>query len=243
MEKYCKNCGSPLNPEDEFCHDCGERVDRGTVTCANCHMTLSKDTKFCPNCGKPTGVASGFCPECGSDVEPNQDFCSECGTRIAAPKKPKRNLPDRQTLTVIGITVAVIAVVLVGAILAMGSFSQEAEPQEVEVGSTNFIIPGDFIIDPSTIDVDYQYSSALFAKGWSRDDGEMIYIATMTVPFNVNADDVLSSEGGLYQNMMGYDGYYTEEDGIYSFAFETGGYVCVVSVTDSSLLDEIECLG
>lgn len=243
MEKYCKNCGTGLNENDEFCPDCGTRIDKNTIACENCGQRIHKDVRFCPSCGHPTMEVNKFCPNCGTPVEPAQEFCGECGTSMNSPVKAKASFTEEHRDKFI---IAGIAAALVIALLVVASFMiapQDIEPQRVEVGSTDFLIPGDYDIDPSTIDVDYQYASAIFAKGWVNDNGDLIYIATMTVPYGVDAQDVLSSQGGSHETIMGYDGYYTEEDGTYNFAFEDGGYICVVSTSSLEILDEITCLG
>ena len=245
MEKYCKNCGTKISENDEFCPDCGTTIDNDTITCEHCGRKLKKDSKFCPNCGNPTKALDRFCPNCGSSIEPNQEFCSECGTNINAPVKAKDSFMEkhREKVIIAGVVLGLIVILLIASSLFITNAPVDVGTQNVEVGSTNFIIPGDFRIDPSSIDVDYKYASATFAKGWVNEDGEQIYIGTMTVPYNVDAQDVLSSEGGAHKTLMGHDGYYTEEDGIYNFAFEDGGYICVVSVTSPHLLDEIDCIG
>ena len=240
MEKYCKNCGAKIGPNIDFCQDCGFKVDRDTITCKSCGAELKEDMKFCTECGKPTGDTASFCPECGRKLNPGEDYCSECGTTANDTKTESFIEKNKKALIAVLLVVAVLIVV---SALALTGTTPEAKPQNVEVGSTNFIIPGDYMIDPSSIDVDYKYASAIFAKGWVNDNGDIIYIGTMTVPYNVDAQSVLSAEGGSYENMMGYDGYYSEDEGLYNFAFETGGYICVVTVSNPDTFDDITCLG
>jgi len=240
MDENCKNCGAKIKPDAGFCQECGSKIERETITCKSCGAELKKGMKFCTVCGEPTEEIINNCPGCGRKLDPGEDYCSECGTNANDTKTESFLRKNRNVLLV-----AVVAVVLLIAVslVAMTGTTPEAEPQNVEVGSTNFIIPGDYQIDPSSIDVDYKYRSATFAKAWVNSDGDVIYIATMTVPYGVDVESVLSSEGGSHKSMIGYDGYYTEEDGFYNFAFETGGYVCVVTVSDPQAFDEIRCLG
>ncbi len=243
MENYCKNCGAKIESDADFCHDCGSKIESDIIACKNCGQKINKDAKFCNNCGHPTKEPDNFCQNCGDAVEPGQDFCSQCGTSLN--EEPKESFIDKNknALIIIGAILCVV-IVLLGAIsFVSNTFPEEIGEQEVEVGSTNFIIPDNYLIDPSTIDVDYKYGSAVFAQGWSNDDGDIIYISTMTVPYNVDANEVIASQGGVQKTLMGYSGYYTEDDDIYNFAFESGGYICIVSVSDPQIFDHITCLG
>lgn len=240
MTDYCKNCGAKLEAEDDFCPDCGSKAESRTIICKSCGEKIDCDSRFCKNCGQTTREEVNFCPECGNEIAKGEEFCSECGAGIYQ-KRPEGFMERNRKAIVAALLVAVVIVGV--SALVLTSVPQEIEPQNVEVGSTNFIIPGDYSIDPSTIDVDYKYASAIFAKGWVSDDGKIIYIATMTVPYNVDADNVLSSEGGSHRTMMGHEGYYTEKEGLYNFAFKSGGYICVVTVSDPRTFDDINCLG
>ena len=226
MEKYCKNCGAKISPDNDFCQDCGSKIEHEKITCKNCGAELKKDMKFCTECGNPTYATTGSHPESGT---------------TAKDAKSENFISKNKNMLIVVLLVA--AVLIVVSALALTGTAPEAEPQNVEVGSTNFIIPGDYQIDPSSIDVDYKYASAIFAKGWVNDNGDTIYIGTMTVPYNVDAQSVISAEGGSHKSMMGYDGYYSEDEGLYNFAFETGGYICVVTVSNPDTFDEITCLG
>ena len=65
----------------------------------------------------------------------------------------------------------------------------------------------------------------------------------MTIPYNVDGEEVAASQGGVYKNMMGVNGYYIEDNGVYTFAFVDGTYLNVVSASSPYLLDEITYLG
>jgi RNA polymerase subunit RPABC4/transcription elongation factor Spt4 len=217
-------------------------------TCENCGSELKEGTNFCPECGSEVSTSSIeeiFCPNCGANVKNSENFCEECGFSLNSQESPKNEsfIEKYKIPIIIGLVVVILAIIGVGALSLMGNDTVDnVGPQTVEVGSTDFTIPGDFMIVPSTIDVDYKYSTATFSKGWSN-EFDSLYINTMLVPYNVDAQEVISSQGGIQKNMMGYDGYYTEDDGIYTFAFETGGYICVVSASSPYVLDEVTCLG
>ena len=217
-------------------------------TCENCGAEIKEGAQFCQECGSKFNISKTetvFCPNCGQNLKNSENFCEECGASLNSPEVPKTEsfIEKYKIPIIIGLVLIILVILVVGAISLMGNDTvEDVGTQNVEVGSTDFIIPGDFLINPSTIDVDYKYSTATFAKGWSN-ELDSIYINTMLVPYNVDAQEVLASQGGVQKNMMGYEGYYTEDEGIYTFAFETGGYICVVSVSSPYLLDEITCLG
>ncbi len=49
--KYCDNCGSPIEINQQFCDNCGNKVEN-EPTCPNCGYKFKKAGKFCPGCGK-----------------------------------------------------------------------------------------------------------------------------------------------------------------------------------------------
>ena len=216
-------------------------------TCEKCGQELKEGAKFCQECGNEVSSFKDetlFCPNCGASVINSENFCEDCGASLNSQNSPKKEsfIEKYKIPIIIGIVLIIALIVGWALSLSINEPVKDVGTQTVEVGSTDFSIPGDFRIDPSTIDVDYKYSTATFAKGWSNEfDG--LYISTMLVPYNVDAQEVLASEGGVQKNMMGYEGYYTEDDGVYTFAFETGGYICVVSASSRYVLDEVTCLG
>lgn len=51
QSKYCDNCGSPIEMNQQFCDNCGNKVEN-EPTCPNCGYKFKKAGKFCPGCGK-----------------------------------------------------------------------------------------------------------------------------------------------------------------------------------------------
>ena len=73
---------------------------------------------------------------------------------------------------------------------------------------------------------------------------EAIYITVMNIPPGVNGQDVASSQGGVQKNLLGTTGYYTEDsDGYYTFAFVSGAYLDIVTVSSPYVLDQITYSG
>ena len=65
--KYCGECATPIEPEDQFCPECGTRLSTfriGKAACKRCDALLirvGKKTR-CPRC-------DSYCAECGSLVQ------------------------------------------------------------------------------------------------------------------------------------------------------------------------------
>lgn len=51
---YCKNCGNPVEPNQEVCLKCGVKVGNGNA----------------------------YCPQCGNEVLPNAEVCINCGVKL-----------------------------------------------------------------------------------------------------------------------------------------------------------------
>lgn len=215
METYCKNCGAKIDHDTQFCPDCGAKIETPSAQSTN-------DVNFCPNCGESIEHSDGFCQNCGSNLVPQ-----------------KKSFFEKNKIPIIIISTVLVVMVIILATLTM---TADVGTQTVSVGSHDFEIRGDYRIDPSTIDVDYTGYSAVFSQGYSNDE-DMINIGVMTVPYNVDGDEVAASEGGTHENLMGISGYYTEDDGIHTFAFADGMYLIVISATSRDALEEITYLG
>lgn len=49
---FCKNCGSPMDPN--------------AVVCVKCGCAKGTGISYCPNCGTPTAPGAAVCLKCGS---------------------------------------------------------------------------------------------------------------------------------------------------------------------------------
>ena len=242
MENYCKNCGAHIKDDAQFCQECGTKVENTSDICPNCGEKLEENTLFCPECG--TNLEN-ICPSCGESTKYNENFCENCGTDLNTPQtaRKKININEKNKIPIIIIATVVIVVVIIAATLAFTAKPADVGTQRVSVGINDFIIPGDYKIDPSTIDVDYTGYNAVFSQGYSNGD-EIIYIGVMNIPPGVDGESVAASQGGTHKSLMGVSGYYTEDgDGFYSFAFVDGAYLNVVTVSSPYVLDEITYRG
>lgn len=61
-EKVCKECGAPMEEDQEFCIMCGTRYGEEKAE-------------------KEEELQERICPNCGSIVKPGHLFCMECGTK------------------------------------------------------------------------------------------------------------------------------------------------------------------
>ena len=221
---YCENCGKNITPGTKFCPDCGAKIEKAT-------HEVSNDINHCPNCGEKVEHDESFCENCGANLktlEPTQ--------HVSFFKKYK-------TPIIIIAVIAVIAIVLISAIALLPTKPADVGTRSVTVGTERFTIPGDYKIDPSTIDVKYTGYNAVFAQGYSNGE-EIIYISVMNIPPGVDGQEVVSSQGGVQKNLLGTTGYYTEDsEGVYTFAFVSGAYIDIVTVTSPYVLDQITYSG
>lgn len=48
---FCKNCGSPLDPNAAICVKCGYQNGTGSAFCQNCGQPVTPGAAVCMNCG------------------------------------------------------------------------------------------------------------------------------------------------------------------------------------------------
>jgi membrane protease subunit (stomatin/prohibitin family) len=78
----CPNCGHQ-NPEgNKFCAQCGSPLQPKGVKCPNCGADNPSTNKFCAQCGKPLASTPKNCPKCGYSNQPGQAFCGNCGEKL-----------------------------------------------------------------------------------------------------------------------------------------------------------------
>ena len=149
MEKYCKNCGAPIDDTSQFCGDCGSEIRHEQ------HMM-----KYCPNCGEKVTL--------------DEIFCRNCGIRLKTPKKPTGFMEKYKIPVIILIAVAVIAVVAAGAI----SLISEPQMQEIKVNTIDFMIPQGFEHD-SEMDIDENDDGIRYVSKFWQSDEDFIQIDVM----------------------------------------------------------------
>ncbi len=64
-EKFCKNCGKPIQADAQFCPHCGNTISRRKQ-----EVTAQKpvNADACPHCGKPIRPGAKFCRNCGKQL-------------------------------------------------------------------------------------------------------------------------------------------------------------------------------
>lgn len=213
--------------------------------CENCGAKIQKDAQFCPECGLQVKQKLNTCPNCGKNIENSLNFCENCGTKINTLQivTKKENIFEKYKNPIIILATVVIIAIIIAATLSFTAKPADVGTYTVTVGSNRFEIPGDYVVDPSTIDVDYTGYNVMFSQAYTNKD-EIIFIGVMNVPYGVDAQQVVSSQGGVQKNLMGVNGYYSQDgNGYYTFAFVDGAYINVVTVSSPYILDQITYLG
>ena len=55
---FCKNCGAPINDNQEICLNCGVKKGEGNNFCQNCGQAVPPNAAVCLNCGVATVTTS-----------------------------------------------------------------------------------------------------------------------------------------------------------------------------------------
>lgn len=223
MEEYCKNCGTKLSSDTRFCPDCGTKIE-------NDFLKQREEIVYCHNCGEK--------------VEHENEFCENCGTSLTPQQQPKyKEFIKKNKIPLIISATAIIVLLIVIVTLSIAPTTLiDVGTQTISVGSNRFEIPGDYEVDPSSIDVDYTGYNAVFSQAYSNGD-EVIGIGVMNIPYNVDGESIAASDGGIHKSLMGVSGYYTESEGLYTFTFVDGAYLNIITVTSPYVFDEITYLG
>lgn len=195
--------------------------------CSNCGCSFSPEDKFCPDCGMKNSNMQN-CTNCGREVAVNEKYCSNCGKKLPIQKAFKNR----------GIIIAIAIIIIIGVVAyEYSDLMMPVEMQTVTVTPLNFEIPGDYEIYQ---DETFSDSSEMESKIWANNEGDLLSISTMEI------DDVSPEALGNINtepmNLMGYDGYWEDEDGLYSFYFVENGYVCIITCTNIDVFDYIEVI-
>ena len=67
---FCRNCGSPMDPNAAVCPGCGVRAGEGS--------------RYCWNCGGELYPANGVCQRCGAPQRPNFVVGGQQKSRLVA---------------------------------------------------------------------------------------------------------------------------------------------------------------
>lgn len=142
--KVCLSCGIPHHEscweENKGCatFGCSEQHHEAqgtnpTDVCPKCGTPLGDGQMFCPKCGTPKlDVDRRACSKCGAELQEDQEFCSKCGQKVGSAVDTgvssainqfnaginKANDVKKIPIKIIIATVAAVAVVIVGVIIA-----------------------------------------------------------------------------------------------------------------------------
>lgn len=62
---FCRNCGQPMNDNQEICLNCGVKKLEGNQFCYNCGNAVPPIAEVCVNCGVSLKVKSASADELG----------------------------------------------------------------------------------------------------------------------------------------------------------------------------------
>lgn len=207
--------------------------------CKNCAAYIDDTTQFCPDCGKEVNqYVIKYCPNCGDRLSAGENFCKSCGVKIKEPEK-ESFLEKYKIPIIILAVIAVIAVVAFGAVSILGPGSG---PQEIQVDSFSFNIPGDYAhyedLDENENDEGIKTVSQFWGNG---DDYVQIDVMYSTDQY-VDAKKIARDMGGDKVNMLGYNGYYNELSDSYSFSFVKNNKLVTIYTNNMDVFDHIEVL-
>lgn len=97
------------------CEYCNSDNKEGALFCASCGKKLQENTKqskkFCVNCGKPLKEDAVFCPSCGGKVKQQMPSSVDVSSDVTKPTITVQTSKKDKKKIVIGIVIALIAVV------------------------------------------------------------------------------------------------------------------------------------
>ena len=206
--------------------------------CRNCGKTLGHDEIFCNDCGTRNPIENTIiCPNCGLKTQNSLNYCENCGSNINSSKSTLSHFINKNKNIII-ILITLIIVFLVVAMVA----TYTVGTQTVLLGTAQYEIPGDYHVEPSTVNVENYGYTVSYSKGYTNGH-DFIYIGQISTQSPTNAKYVASSQGGVYKKMMGQMGYYTKYGKLYGFAFAHGNYVNIVMVNNPNIYNKISYLG
>lgn len=227
MAGYCENCGAELRDGGKFCQECGSKVS----------PELIEEHKYCENCG--------------ANIEDSENFCENCGTSLNAPKTVEaENLLKKYKIPII--IIITVAIVVFACVIALSMtahndnshYSPNYGTQTVSVGNVQFEIPGDYRLEPTSIDYGYESYVSSYEQSYTNGEEEITLAVLYSPGSSVDANSIVQQTGGgVPKTMMGHDGYYGEFSDGYAFYFGIGNKVCMVAVSSPYVLDQVNVLG
>lgn len=90
MDKFCGNCGSKINYEQDICLKCGKILNKKNMSEKNIENIKNEKEEYCANCGNKVSNESEYCLKCGMKVIRYDD--SAFDLNIEVNEKPKNIL-------------------------------------------------------------------------------------------------------------------------------------------------------
>lgn len=189
-----------------------------------------------------------YCSECGNENDDESKYCNVCGTALDS--LDKSEIIENETffnhnkipITIISVTAIIVILMLIIFPSAMSSDAifelESGDTQSVQVGNVYFDIPVEYVSDPRGIDYKYENSVLSYSQLWKFNTESIGIMVFDGGPFS-DASSAIDANGGVLKTMYGYEGYYAEEEGLYSFAFEKDNKLVAISVSSPYIFDEI----
>ena len=154
--EVCTKCGAPMEAGQAFCTKCGAKKEEKVVeppknVCSKCGGMLEEGQEFCSKCGQKVGLT----------IEPNVNSAiNQFNANVNMNNQKKKNKP-----AIFGIVGAVIAVVIIGVFVSLGSKPKiTLKSVYDEIGGENYYCKlasdGSYMrIDTNPLDLDDSFSS------------------------------------------------------------------------------------
>lgn len=199
------------NPENVVLED-DSQATTAVEKCTNCGTELTEGQEFCPKCGTAR-MKRNVCEKCGAELQEGQEFCSKCGQKVGVTVNNRVmpvnkqfssendivNAKKKKTPVIIGIVIAIIAVVAIIGVklfpkifidaegyMAQGNYEKayekaksDEEKEEViaeNAAAVQSAYSADNLKDPSS----FSLRDAYFYEG-INDDNEKCYYLTLYI--------------------------------------------------------------
>lgn len=218
MGLYCEHCGAKLNENAKFCHECGNSINSNSI----------KDK-------------INQCPECGRKLDKSKQHCEHCGAKLNILNNQSKDHENFISKYKIPLIIIIFASIIILSLFIISSLYTEPSPNIQVVEVETFQLPSDFKLDPSSRHMENDNGVITSSKMWT-DGKDYIGIIVIHSGYRVDLDAAAANIGGVKKTLMGYEGYYLENNTIYSFAFPLNGKLCIIAVSNPQLFNEIKVL-
>lgn len=104
--KYCPNCGTEINENDEYCRDCGANLSQNNTDEQlrdESDVSPSGTMVYCRECGATISETAEACPECGAKQQPRQTNTTPLQTGSMDPRDNNPGLAAAASFVIPGL--------------------------------------------------------------------------------------------------------------------------------------------